>query len=52
MNEDRPSPNYKSARECAIDEQAQEWDEYEDFDEDYFEEQANRALSSDHYRGP
>ena len=33
MNEDRPSPNYKSARECAIDEQAYECDEYEEYDD-------------------
>jgi hypothetical protein len=34
MNEDRPNPNYKSARECAIDEQAREYDEYDDYDFD------------------
>jgi hypothetical protein len=34
MNEDRPSPNYKSASECAIDEQAREYDEYDDYDFD------------------
>jgi hypothetical protein len=33
MNEDRPSPSYQSARECAIDEQAHEFGEYEDLDE-------------------
>jgi len=33
MNEDRPSPNYKSARECAIDEQAREYDEYDEYDD-------------------
>jgi hypothetical protein len=39
MNEDRPSPNYKSARECAIDEQAHEYDEYDEYDDyDYDDE--------------
>ena len=39
MNEDRPSPNYKSARECAIDEQAREYDEYEEYDDYDFDDE-------------
>lgn len=39
MNEDRPSPNYKSARECAIDEQAREYDEYEEYDDCDFDDE-------------
>jgi hypothetical protein len=44
MNEDRPSPNYKSARECAIDEQAREYDEYDEYDdyEDFDDEGENK----------
>lgn len=38
MNEDRPSPNYKSARECAIDEQAREYDDYDYDDYDFDDE--------------
>ena len=34
MNEDRPSSNYKSARECSIDAQASEYDDYDDIDYD------------------
>ena len=39
MNEDRPSPNYKSTRECAIDEQAREYDEYEEYDDYDFDDE-------------
>jgi hypothetical protein len=39
MNEDRPSPNYKSASECAIDEQAREYDEYEEYDDYDFDDE-------------
>ena len=31
--EDAPSPNYMSARESAIDEQAAEYDDFDDFDD-------------------
>lgn len=30
--EDAPSPNYMSARESAIDEQAAEYDDFDDYD--------------------
>jgi hypothetical protein len=33
VNEDRPSSNYKSARECSIDAQASEYDDYEEYDD-------------------